>query len=316
MVATLRRRQEPILYVSIWYFFATIFLGGATYILGNAVWNYPTGALHGMPDAVLHWFYGHNVLGLIMTPLAVGAAYYVIPRAVKAPLYSHTLSHIGFWSIIVMYTHIGTHHLLQTPAPTWLKLISIVDSIGMILPVTAVLTNLWMTARGRMHLLSANIGARFVFVSTILYLMVCIQGPMQSLPVVQRITHYTHWVPAHAHLAVLGFVGFAAYGVFYYVLPQMTGKPLYSVGLAKLHYWLMLFGVAGKMTILTAAGLVQGHAWFHGETVYRVLPAVHLYNVGRLISGTLILTASFIGIYNVVRTLMGHQAKYEREVAS
>ena len=316
MTMTVYHRKEKILYVSIWYFFGTWFLGGATYIIGNVIWVYPQGALYGMSDAVILWFYGHNILGLIITPLAVGCAYYVIPRAVKGPLYSHTLSHIGFWSIIVMYTHIGTHHLLTTPAPTWLKLISIVDSIGMLIPVSAVIVNLWMTAQGRMALLSKDIGARFVFVGTVLYLMTCIQGPMQSLPSVQRITHYTHWVPAHAHMAVLGFAGFIAFGTFYFVFERMTGRSIYSNGLAKLQYWFMLFGMAGKMSILTAAGLVQGYSWFHGQTVYRTLNAMHLFNFGRVISGVLVFTAALIGMYNVIRSLMGHRARYEREVAA
>jgi len=302
---TVLKRSENILYVSVWYILGGLVLSAATYIIGNVMWVPWKGALHGMPDAVIHWFYGHNVLGLLFTPLAVGAAYYVIPRAAKAPLYSHTLSLIGFWSILVMYTHIGTHHLLQTPAPTWLKLIAVVDSIAMIVPVATVLVNLWMTAQGRMDLLNRDIGARFVFVGSILYLVVCIQGPFQSLPVVQRITHYTNWVPAHAHLAVLGFAGMIAYGTFYYVLPSITGRRIYSESLAALQYWLMLSGVTVMMVVLTIAGLIQGHAWYHGEVVYRVLPEMFLYNSMRLMAGAMVIASAVIGIYNVLRSLSG-----------
>ena len=305
LIRTVMRRKEPVLYVSVWYFVGGLTLSAATYIIGNCMWAGWKGAIFGMPDAVIHWFYGHNVLGLLMTPLAVGAAYYVIPHAARAPLYSHTLSQIGFWSILIMYTHIGTHHLLQAPAPTWLKLISVVDSIAMTIPVATVLVNLWMTAKGRIGRLTQDSGARFVFVGTILYLVVCIQGPFQSLPIVQRITHFTHWIPAHAHLAVLGFVGMIGWGTFYYLLPQMTGRSIYSERLANLHYWLMFMGVISMMVVLTISGLIQGHAWYHGETVYRVLPSTFLYNVMRLMSGAMIITSSFIGLYNIFRTLFG-----------
>ena len=305
LTSTVMRRREPLLYVSIWYIVGGLFLAAGVYIIGNVIWVPWKGALHGMPDAIVAWFYGHNVVGLIMTPLAIGAAYYIIPRAAGAPLYSHTLSLIGFWSILVMYTHIGTHHLLQTPAPTWLKLISIVDSIAMIIPVATVLVNLWMTARGRMALVTGDIGARFIFVGTILYLFVCIQGPFQSLPVVQRITHFTNWVPAHAHLAVLGFAGMSAWGAIYYLLPAMTGRAIHSRGLAVLHYWLMLFGVSSMMVVLTIAGLIQGHAWYHGEVVYRVLPEMYVYNITRVMAGALVVTASVVGLYNVIRSLAG-----------
>jgi cytochrome c oxidase cbb3-type subunit 1 len=303
LIITVMRRKEPVLYVSVWYFVGGLLLSAATYIIGNCMWVGWKGAIFGMPDAVIHWFYGHNVLGLLMTPLAVAAAYYVIPRAVKAPLYSHTLSQIGFWSILIMYTHIGTHHLLQAPAPTWLKLISVVDSIAMTIPVATVLVNLWMTAQGRIGKLTQNPAARFVFVGTIMYLVVCIQGPFQSLPIVQRITHFTHWIPAHAHLAVLGFVGMIGWGTCYFILPEMTGRPIHSERLANLHYWLMFMGVVSMMVVLTVSGLIQGHAWYHGETVYRVLPSTFLYNVIRVMAGAMIVVSSWIGLYNMLRSI-------------
>ena len=299
LIVTVMRRKEPVLYVSVYYFVGGLLLSAATYIIGNCMWAGWKGAIFGMPDAVIHWFYGHNVLGLLMTPLAVAAAYYVIPRAAQVPLYSHTLSQIGFWSILIMYTRIGTLHLLQAPAPTWLKLISVVDSIAMIIPVGTVLFNLCMTAQGRVGKLTQNPAARFVFVGTILYLVVCIQGPFQSLPVVQRITHFTHWIPAHAHLAVVGFVGMIGWGTCYFLLPEMTGRPIHSSRLANLHYWLMFMGVVSMMVVLTISGLVQGHSWYHGEVVYRVLPATFLYNVLRVMAGAMIVVASWIGLYNL-----------------
>ena len=86
------------------------------YFFGNAVWNPSTGAITGMPDAILAWFYGHGIVGLFLTPLAIAIAYYVIPIAVGAPLFSHTLSLVGFWTILIFYPHIGTHHLLRPGA--------------------------------------------------------------------------------------------------------------------------------------------------------------------------------------------------------
>ncbi len=50
----------------------------------------------------------------------------------------------------MFYPHIGTHHLLQTPAPTWLKIVAITGSIGMLIPVSVALTNLFLTMRGRL----------------------------------------------------------------------------------------------------------------------------------------------------------------------
>lgn len=309
---TARLRTEKLLYVSVWYVFGALIFTFFIYFFGNAVWNPSTGAISGMPDAILAWFYGHGVVGLFLTPLAVAAAYYIIPIVSRSPLYSHTLSLIGFWTILMIYTHIGTHHLLQTPVPTWLKVLAITGSIGMLAPVMTVLMNLWLTARGRLGYIHADIGGKFVFAGLVWYVLTCVQGPLQALPVIQRVTHLNNWVIAHAHMGVLGFSGTIALGSIYFILPRITGKPLYSARLADIQYWLVLLGMAGFFTVLTAAGLIQGNSWLNGETVYRVLPAIHSYMVIRLGIGVLLFGGALIGFYNILRSLYGSQGDREK----
>jgi cytochrome c oxidase cbb3-type subunit 1/cytochrome c oxidase cbb3-type subunit I/II len=304
MVMTVKQRREPILYVSIWYALAAAILTATTYSLGNVIWRPDSGALSGIPDAIILWFYGHNVFGLLLTPLSAGVTYYVIPRVVKAPLYSHTLSLLGFWSLIVVYTHIGTHHLLQVPVPTWLKVVAIVDSIAMVIPVMAFLINIWYTAKGKLGEIHNDIGAKFVFTGTIMYFFVSIQGSMMALPEVQRVTHFNNWVVGHAHIGVLGFAGMIALGGIYYILPKMTGKPLYSRLLADFQYWMVLIGMVGFTVVLTIAGLIQGNAWLNGEVVYRVLPQIHIYFIVRAALGVLIFSSAIVGLYNVIATFI------------
>ena len=67
-----RQRKEPILYVSIWYAMSAVILTACTYCLGNVIWKPDTGALVGIPDAILLWFYGHNIFGLLLTPHGTG----------------------------------------------------------------------------------------------------------------------------------------------------------------------------------------------------------------------------------------------------
>ncbi|WP_281492196.1 cbb3-type cytochrome c oxidase subunit I [Desulfosarcina cetonica] len=259
----------------------------------------------GIPDAILLWFYGHNVFGLLLTPFSAAVAYYVIPRACRAPLYSHTLSLLGFWALIVVYTHIGTHHLLQVPVPTWLKVVAIVDSVAMVIPVMAFLINIWYTAKGRLGEIHADIGAKFVFTGTIMYFFVSIQGSLMALPDVQRVTHFNNWVVAHAHIGVLGFAGMIALGGLYYTIPKISGKPLFSRFLADFQYWMVLIGMVGFTVVLTIAGLIQGNAWLNGETVYRVLPEIHVYYVVRAGLGLMIFSSAVLGFYNIVRSLFG-----------
>jgi cytochrome c oxidase cbb3-type subunit I len=300
---TIARREEKLLYVSVWYIAGGLLWTFFVYAMGNVIWNPPTGSWRGINDQILMWFYGHNVVGLVVTPQAVAIAYYVLPRATRTPLWSHTLSLFGFWALIVMYTHTGTHHLLQAPVPQWLKVLSVVNSIALVIPVFAFLINVWLPVQGRFDRIFEDIGAKFVFTGTVWYLITCLQGPFQSLPSVQRVTHFTQWVVAHAHIALLGFAGFIAVGGVYFILPLAARRPLYSRRLADLQFWLMLLGTLGIFLPLTFAGLIQGEAWINGEDVYRVLPELRRYFLVRGIAGVSLVVAAVLFVVNVVGTL-------------
>jgi cytochrome c oxidase cbb3-type subunit I len=308
-IMTVKNRKEKILYVSVWYVLAAVILTACTYSMGNVIWRPNTGSLMGIPDAIMLWFYGHNVFGLLLTPLSVAVAYYIIPQVCRAPLYNHTLSLLGFWSLIVIYTHIGTHHLLQVPVPTWLKVVAIVDSVAMVIPVMAFLINIWYTVRGNLSAIQADIGGKFILVGTIMYFLVSIRGSMMSLPDVQRVTHFSHWVVGHAHVGVLGFAGMIALGGMYFTIPKMTGRPLYSPFLANFQYWMITIGVLGFAIVLTISGLIQGHAWLNGETIYRILPEIHIYNIIRASLGVMIFVASMLGFYNIIRSFFFNQGE-------
>ncbi len=303
--AAARRQERDVFYVSNWYCLATLVFIFWTYFFGNAVWNPSTGSITGLPDAQLAWFYGHSLVGLFLTPLAVAVSYYVIPIVVRAPLYSHTLSLLGFWSILVIYNHLGAHHILQTPIPDWLKAMAVMGGIAMFVPVYIVLLNVWLTARGRLGYIHADTGGKFIMAGLIWYLLVCTQGPLQALPIVQRVTHLNNWNIGHAHLGVLGFAGTIGLGGMWFIIPRITSKPIYSTVLADVQYWLVLIGMAGFMAVLTIVGLIQGSSWRNGEVVLKVLPQIYIYMVLRAAIGLLIVAGSYIGLYNLIRSIWG-----------
>lgn len=303
VIMTIANRVEKQLYVSVWYFTATFLWVAGNYPVGNVMWHPSTGAMAGLLDSVFLWYWGHNIAGLLLTPLATGAAYYIIPRITNTPLNSHTLSLLGFWLLVGLYSHIGGHHILQSPIPNWLKTVSVVDSIAMFLPVFIVVMNLWLTARHRGTAVWKDPAGRFVMAGIAWYLITCIQGPFQSLPSVQRITHFNNWTIGHAHIAILGFSGYIALGAMWHILPLVTGRRVYSNRLINLQFGLITFGLTGFFVVLTIAGLIQGSAWNNGETVYRVLPQIFPYMLARAALGIFIVTGALVGLYNLIMTL-------------
>ncbi len=129
LILSLLKRRVQHLYVSAWYLLAALIWFPMLFLTANI-----PNLFSGVEQGMLNWWYAHNVLGLWMTPLGLAAAYYMIPKIVGAPIYSYSLSLIGFWALALFYSQVGLHHLIGGPIPTWAVTISIVHSVMMVIP--------------------------------------------------------------------------------------------------------------------------------------------------------------------------------------
>ena len=309
---TIGRRKEKDLYVSLWYIMGTLIWFPIVFSIGNVIWAPPAGALTGLNDAIWGWFYGHNILGLWFTTGSIPLLYYIVPKEVKRPLYAYTLALIAFWFLAFFYTAVGTHHILQAPVPEWLKVISVVTSVGLLIPVTAFVINMFMTVRGSWRKAFYSVPLRFALTGAFWYMAVSLQGSLQALRGFNQFIHFTNWSVAHAHLALLGFVAYTMWATVYYVFPRITGRPLYSERLAWTHWWLTTIGFLGFFFVLTAAGLTQATSFAQGIPIIAVLRGVRPLWIGRAAFGTVIIGAQYLFAYNAFRTLARQQMPAEK----
>src|SRR5438552_114111 len=97
ILATVAIRTIRPIYVSVWFFIASPLWLAIDYAIGNViwkpghVWGAPSGALpSSLSDAILNWWYAHNLFGLWLTPMLLALTYYIVPRVTNTPLYSYT----------------------------------------------------------------------------------------------------------------------------------------------------------------------------------------------------------------------------------
>lgn len=303
--ATVARRVEKKLYVSLWYISGTVIWMPMLYFIGNVMWNPATGALTGIDDAIFNWFYGHNVLGLWFTTGLLAVIYYIVPRETHTPLYSHALSLIAFWGIALFYTGVGGHHLEWAPIPYWLKSIAVAESIGMVLVVVAFMMNIWLTMRGNWNRAITSIPLRFVLVGWAAYILVSYQGSHQALRGINLITHFTQYVPGHAHLSLLFFAASVIMGAAYYIIPRISNCEIYSLKLAKIQFMLYVIGFTFFFAGFLLTGLVQGTAWLHqGLPVWAVLPGLRPYMALRAAGGSILWLSFLLFTYNIYATAL------------
>ncbi len=308
VLMTVRHRVEPRLYVSMWYMIGTVIWFPIVYFIGNVMWSVPTGALTGVNDAIFNWFYGHNVLGLWFTTGLLAVIYYIVPRETSTPLYSHFLSLIAFWGIAFFYTGVGAHHLLWAPIPYWLKTIAVAESFGMVIPVLAFMFNIALTMRGNWGRLRSSVPLLYVITGWAAYILVSYQGSNQAIRGVNELTHFTQYVPGHAHLALMFFAASTLVGAVYYMVPRILGCGLYSTRVAKAQYAIYVIGFSAFFIGFVLAGLEQGSSWVHlGLPVWAVLPGLRPFMALRIMGGALIVTSFSMFAYNVIATIVARK---------
>jgi cbb3-type cytochrome c oxidase subunit I len=305
ILMTIRRRVEPKLYVSLWFIIATVVLFPVVYFIGNVMWAPPTGALIGINDATVNWFYGHNVLGLWFTTGLLAVIYYIVPKETGTPLYSASLSLIAFWGTLFFYTGVGAHHLLWAPIPPWLKTVAVAESIGMVIPVLATMFNIMLTMRGNWSHVRSSVPLLYVLTGWATYILVSFQGSNEALPSVNQLTHFTQYVPGHAMLGLLFFSSSVCIAGAYYVLPRALRSSLYSRRLARAQYALYVIGFAAFFLSFLVNGAIQGTEWVSGGLpIWTVLPALRAWGTVRIMGGALVVTSFVMFAYNIIATVV------------
>jgi cytochrome c oxidase cbb3-type subunit I/II len=312
---TLYRRREKHMYVAIWFYIATIVTVALLHIINSVaipfsfMKSYTVWA--GMQDALVQWWYGHNAVAFFLTTPFLGLMYYYIPKAVNAPIYSYRLSIIHFWGLVFIYIWAGPHHLLYTSLPDWLQTLGMIFSIMLWAPSWGGMINGLLTFKGRWSTVRSEPVWKFFIAALTFYGMATFEGPLLSIKSVSALGHYTDWIIGHVHGGALGWNGFLAFAMIYYMTPKLWNTKLYSKRLAEQHFWLGLVGIVLYYVSMVVAGITQGMMWkaidANGQLVYpefieTVVRIIPLYWV-RALGGTLYIAGFVLMVVNIVKTI-------------
>ncbi len=316
---TLAVRNERNLYVSLWFYIATIVTIPILYIVNNL--QLPTSLLHSYPiyagvqDALVQWWYGHNAVGFFLTTPILGIMYYFIPKAAGRPVYSYRLSVVHFWSLVFLYIWAGPHHLLYTALPDWAQTTGMVFSIILLAPSWGGMLNGLLTLRGAWDKLRTDPVLKFMVVSVTFYGMSTFEGPLLSIKSVNSLAHYTDWIIGHVHGGTLGWNGFMAAAMFYWLVPRLYKTKLWSVRWAEAHFWIGTMGMLFYVVAMWISGINQGLYWRALDTegflkypdfVETLLSQRFLYHM-RLLGGTAYLTGFLMMGVNLLLTAQAGQ---------
>ena len=283
------RRGLEQLYVSSWYIIGALVFTLLAYPMGNIVPELVPGAA----SAAFGGLWIHDAVGLFVTPLALAILYFVIPATTGRPIYSHFLSMFGFWGLFFLYPLNGIHHYIFSVIPMAAQLGAILASALLGVVVVIVVSNLFLSLRGA-GFLPRDVGLRFVSMSVVFYLIVSVQGSLQAQMSLNQAVHFSDWVIAHAHLAMLGFATFAAIGGIIHAWQRIPWAR-YNAPMLDRAYWLLFIGISIMVVDLTIAGIIQAQLWQAATPWLESVQASKPYWIIRTLSAIPI-TAGFISV--------------------
>ncbi|HCL3525253.1 TPA: cytochrome-c oxidase, cbb3-type subunit I [Pseudomonas aeruginosa] len=325
---TIARRKVKHIYVGNWFYGAFIIVTGMVHVINHV--SVPVSLLKsysaysGATDAMIQWWYGHSVVGFILSVGFLGMIYYYVPKQAEKPIYSYRLSIVHFWAIISLYIWAGPHHLHYTALPDWAQSLGMAMSVILLAPSWGGMINGMMTLSGAWHKLRSDPILRFLVVSLAFYGMSTFEGPMMAIKTVNSLSHYTDWTIGHVHAGALGWVAMISIGALYHMIPKLYGRSqMHSVGLINAHFWLATIGTVLYIAAMWVNGITQGLMWRavneDGTLTYSFVEALEASHPGylvRLLGGATFAFGMLLMAWNAWLTIRAGERVNELHVAA
>jgi cytochrome c oxidase cbb3-type subunit I len=243
-------RRTDMTFAAQWYAAAALFLfpwlSSAAQLM--LLWS----PMRGVAQSVGASWYAQGVWTLWLAPLALAAAYYVIPKVSGKVLPHYEFAPLGFWVLVFAGAWTGGRHLIGGPVPAWLATMAVVAAVVLLIHYAIVALNL----RGAFS--APGTAAKFVRFGLISYLLTGALDALTAFRSVAETTQFTLFSVALEQLALYGGVSMMFFGAIYYMVPRLTGNSWASTGLTVGHSIVVKFGVIILVVALAVAGWSQG----------------------------------------------------------
>ncbi len=292
-IQTIASRKTKEIYISNWYIIAAMMFLTVIVTVGYIPWWQ-----NGLGETIIQGYYMHQAVGMWFMLFNLGLIYYFLPQQLNTPIYSYSLGILAFWSQILFYTLIGTHHFIFSSIPWWLQTVAIVGSMGMLIPVFSGTTNFLMTFRGNYNKISRSYTLPFYLTGIIFYFTGSTQGTAEAFRSTNLVWHFTDFTVAHSHITMYGIIAFMLWACIYTLVPRLTGREPRQ-GLVGAHFWMALIGILFYTIPLMIGGTLKGMAWVQGKPFIDGLIMMAPYWLWRAIGGSLMWGSHLIFAWNM-----------------
>jgi cytochrome c oxidase subunit 1 len=184
------------------------------------------------------WWFGHPVVYLLLFP-AVAVYYWLIPRYANRQLVAGNVIAIAWTVAVIANVLVWAHHIyLDYPENSLQAQINTVMqpmTFSLVLPSALSLYSLAFTIyRSAFRWTAASTA---LFLGLVGWLLAGLSGIVNATIAFDVAVHNTLWIVGHFHHMAMLNIGLLIFGAVYALLPELTGKTLYSERAALVHVW-------------------------------------------------------------------------------
>jgi cytochrome c oxidase cbb3-type subunit 1 len=252
-----RVRREGHVFVTQWYLLAGMVWFPWVFITANVLLHWMPG--HPLMAAGINAWYQSSLMFLFFMPVALGAAYYLVPKVTGRPVYSYSLAKLGFWSLAIIAPWAGMQKLTGVPIPYFLPYLGMAATVLIFVPAISAVINLLRTSLSARDTLQASPSLRFTIagvsgLAVLAFAAVFLNLPETTLP----LTQFTLARYGFEILVLYGFFSLVMFGAVYFIVPRVTRREWLSRRLISMHFLFSVYGIICVVMFSIFGGLQQG----------------------------------------------------------
>jgi cytochrome c oxidase subunit I len=270
----------------------------------------------------------HGIVYFWLIPSYV-AFYTLVPKEADSRLYSDTMGRLAFILFLVFSMPVGMHHIFGDPevagGPKFMHaLFTALVAVPTFLTVFSICASLEIGGRlrggkGLFGWVGALPWDRPMILACGLSLVMLglggVGGLINMSYGLDATVHNTQWVTAHFHLIYGGAIVIMYFAIAYELWPTLTGKPLFSMRLARWQLWFWFIGLMVTTLPWHIVGLMgqprrMAFYDYHNPAIAPQAPFVAISSVG----GFIILLSAILLVINLFATHLQPRRELEHRV--
>lgn len=243
-------RAHKTAFAAQWYAVAALFF--FPWLFSAAQVMLVVAPVRGVLQAIAEGWFVQGFWTLWIAPLALAAAYYLVPKITGRAIPSYDFAGLSFWTLLVVGGWTGGRHLVGGPVPAWVATMGIVACA--LLTFHYLVTAINLSAAFR----QPGFALRFVAFGIGAYVIGGFADAVLTLRSVAEVTQFTWMAQAQSQLALMGAFSMIIFGAIYFLVPRIANQAWLSTPLIRAHYAAAVIGTIALVGGLAAAGIVQG----------------------------------------------------------